>query len=292
MFLRMLVHQFIRQFAHQKVQDELASRMSSDSPGTVESNENTESAPVIRQPAEVAILFALGVEANEMVDRLDDRVTSRRNSLLEHTGTLAGRPILIAETGVGRKHALKAMDELLSIHNPQWIVSAGFAAALAPHVRRGQILMPDHVLDASGNQLGVGFQIDPEVVQSTKGLLVGPLVTVDHLVRTSAEKESLGKQFSALGCDMETYAVAESCRRHQARFLAVRVISDALDDSLSPEVEALMVQSSLAGKIGAAAGAILQRPAVVKDMWRLKEEATKASTRLARFLEGVLPQLK
>ena len=86
-------------------------------------------------------------------------------------------------------------------------------------------------------------------------------------------------------------AVAEVCRRHRTRFLSVRVISDALDDQLPPELERLVNHSSIAGKLGAATRAIWQRPSIVKDMWRLRETAQRASDRLARFLTGVVPQL-
>ena len=70
------------------------------------------------------------------------------------------------------------------------------------------------------------------------------------------------------------------------RFLSVRIISDGLDDRLPPEVERMLDQHSLAGKLGAATRAIFQRPGSVKDMWKLQEIAHRASDRLANFLVG------
>jgi adenosylhomocysteine nucleosidase len=101
----------------------------------------------------------------------------------------------------------------------------------------------------------------------------------------------LAAEFGAIACDMETMAVAQVCRRRHVRFLAVRVISDGLDDRLPPEMERMLDQRSLAGKLGAATRAIFQRPGSVKDMWRLQETARRASDRLANFLAGVIPQL-
>ena len=85
--------------------------------------------------------------------------------------------------------------------------------------------------------------------------------------------------------------LAEICRKLKSKFLAVRIISDTVDDVLPKEIENLLDQSSLAGKLGAVAGAILNRPSSVKDMWRLREAAIKASDRLAKFLTGVMSQL-
>ena len=90
---------------------------------------------------------------------------------------------------------------------------------------------------------------------------------------------------------METLAVADVCRREKVRFLSVRVISDALDDELPQEIERLLDQKSLASKLGAAAGAVFNRPSSVKDMWNLKEQAIQASDRLARFLASTIAQL-
>jgi adenosylhomocysteine nucleosidase len=91
---------------------------------------------------------------------------------------------------------------------------------------------------------------------------------------------------------METAAIAQMCRQHKTRFLAVRVINEALDDELPPDLESLTHQTTSAARLGAAAGAIFRRPSTVKDLWRLKEEAIKASDRLAKFLEGVFRQLQ
>jgi adenosylhomocysteine nucleosidase len=105
------------------------------------------------------------------------------------------------------------------------------------------------------------------------------------------EKEQLAEEHAALGCDMETFAVVEACQQAKTICMSVRVVSDGLEDELPREIEQLLGQTTLAAKLGAAAGAIFQRPSSVKDMWKLKEDAIKASDRLARFLTGVIAQL-
>jgi adenosylhomocysteine nucleosidase len=153
------------------------------------------------------------------------------------------------------------------------------------------VLMADSVADESGEPLSVGIKLTPEVLASTKGLHTGRLLSVDRLIRRADERRELHQQHAALACDMETFAVAQTCRDLNTRLLSVRIISDAIDDELPVEIENLLAQKTLAGKLGAAAGAVMHRWGAAKDLWNLREDALKSSDRLANFLRGVVRQL-
>jgi adenosylhomocysteine nucleosidase len=206
-------------------------------------------------------------------------------------GILGGKRFVVAESGVGRAAAGRATEDVIKIHRPRWVVSAGFAGALVSDLHRGHMLMADSVMDEQRRPLEVGFRISRDDLAASPGLHVGRLLTVDQVIRHGAEKEALAKQYEAVACDMETIAVAQTCRRRRVGFLSVRIISDALDDTLPPEIERMLEQPNWAAKLGAATGAIFHRPASVKDMWRLRETALRMSDRLAQFLVGMLPQL-
>ncbi len=286
MMLRWLVANFIRQTAREKIRD-VATGVARRELGAGEADQETAQLP----PCEIAFAFASAIESDGLVSLLGSRVATRCASYREHVGWLDGRSVAVAETGVGARSAAKATEDVIAVHKPQWIVSAGFAGALADDLRRGHILMADQLADLRDNKLSVGFRMDREAVEATRGLHVGCLLSVDGLVRTPNERRELAGRHGAVACDMETMAVATVCRREKVRFLSVRVISDAVDDRLPVEVERLVDQKSIAGKLGAATGAVFKRPACVKDMWHLREDALKATDRLAKFLAGVVPQL-
>ncbi len=124
-----------------------------------------------------------------------------------------------------------------------------------------------------------------------QGLHVGPLLTVAKPVLKANQKRELGLQYNALAVDMETLGVAEICRQEKQRFLAVRVISDAVDEELPADIERLINKKTVARRIGAAAGSLVRRPSAAKDLWRLRGNAMECSRRLATFLEGVMEQL-
>ncbi len=117
----------------------------------------------------------------------------------------------------------------------------------------------------------------------------GRLLTFDRVVRLRAEKQQLGRQHDALAVDMESFAVAEVCRERAVDFLAVRAISDAVDDELPADIGKLLAQKSFAGQLGTALGSIFRRPAAVKDLFNLHQNALASSSRLAKFL-GMLVQ--
>jgi adenosylhomocysteine nucleosidase len=257
--------------------------------GERESDDEDASEPL--PPVDIAVVFAMSVESGGFVDLLQERITTRCHSHTEHRGQLKGRHVLVAESGVGQDAARAVTADVLRVHQPNWVISAGFAGALQPKLRRGHILMADEVVDVTGKRLSIGLTVDHTSIEASPSLHVGRLLTVDQLLRTHSQKEHLGANHASLACDMETLGVAEACQQAGTKFMSVRIISDSLDDELPKEVERLLAQESLVGKLGAAAGAIVNRPSSVKDMWKLKEDALKATDRLGRFVTGVIDQL-
>ncbi len=247
--------------------------------------------PEQQEPCNLVILFASEMEAGGMIDRLTDSVMTECPTFREYVGRLAGRRVVVAYSGMGREATLRATDDVFAVHRPQWLISAGFAGALTPDLRRGQIVLVNEVCDEQGKEVRIGLESRTDDVAGTPNLHQGRLVTVAGPVVEVARKEQLAAQFRAIVCDMETMAVAQVCQRRKVTLLGIRVITDELEERIPPEVERFLHHDSFAGKLGVVAGSLFRRPGSMKDMWRLREAAVKASDRLARFLEGVVAQL-
>ena len=295
MLLRWLAGDVLRQAAQKKLLNVMSQAARAARGGERRGPAGSESDASLRErilPGGIVFVFAMNVESGGLVDLLRDAVTTHCPAFLEHAGTLNDQRLVIAESGVGVKAAARATEDVIAIHKPSWVVSTGFAASLREELRRGHILMADSVADEQGNHLSVGLKIDPQAVQASPSLHLGRLLTVDRLVHAPDERRRLAAEHGASACDMESMAVAETCRRKKVRFLSVRIISEAVDAQLPREIGCLVGQKSVAAKLGVAAGALVKRPSTVKDLWKLREEATKASDRLAKFLAGVLTQLE
>jgi len=306
MLLRWLVNQYLRDAAEGKLRDVVGGITTSAGSATAANTERPRPASpttLITEPTEqspkpeflscdVAFVFALGIESGGLVDLLRDSETSSHPHGVERAGKLGSREVAIVEGGVGQKAIARATTEAIKFYQPKWVISAGFAGGLNEQLRRGQIVMADEVINLAGETIPVDLRLDRESLAASKGLHVGRLLTVDSILREPSERRDLAAKHSAIACDMETFAVAAACRQHGIPFLAIRIISDAVDDELPPEIEHLLKQKSLVGKLGAAAGAMLKRFSAAKDLWKLREDALKASDRLAKFLVGVTNELK
>jgi len=277
MVLRQLLHAWVRTTAERKVREKFA-----------------EQAPAggDEQPrCDVAVILALASEAGGLEERLTDPVVIRGHGIVVRRGRLEDRLLAVVRSGAGRDAAASATEAVIRGHQPGWVISAGFAGGLDPKLERGDVLMADHLVDTAGEQLDIDLTVDPTELAKTPGVHVGRLLTADRIIRTPDEKRSLGEKHAAVAVDMETFAVAQVCRGAKVRLMAVRVISDAADDELPPDVEHLLKQATAPGKIGAAAGAVFRRPGSLKDMLQLKETALAASERLAKFLVGMIGQM-
>lgn len=299
MLLRWLVQNYLREAAEGKVREVISGvvqrepnqRSVTRSEEQADDEEPASGEPGI-VPCEAAFLFGSGLEAGGLLDAMKGSETSRHAHGTEHAGKLGGREVVIVESGVGGNAAARAARETIRFYEPRWVISAGFAAALHDDLRRGHVLMADEVASPAGEKLAIGIKLEPHVVAATRGLHVGRLLTIDNVIRKPAERRQLFEQHRALACDMETFAVAAACRDAGAKLISVRLITDAVDDELPPEIEHLLAQKTIAAKVGATAGALLNRFSAAKDLWQLREDAMKGSDRLAKFLRGVLAQLK
>src|SRR5829696_1709461 len=208
-------------------------------------------------PVDVGVVAAMSIEVGFLLDRLSKvrKYAGPRHTVIE--GECAGKIVALVVAGLGREAARLGAQLLLDGHRPRWIVSAGFAGALDPELRRNDVVLADEVVDLDGQR----YAIDVGVPPSDRGPRVrsGRLLTVDRIVRTAAEKAELRRRFVADLVDMETSGVAALCSERSVRFLSIRVVSDEAGADLPPEVAALLTGSG-SYRVGAAVRALWKRP--------------------------------
>jgi len=235
---------------------------------------------VIGGPCAAGIVFALPIEADAFERLATDRTELRGGGPVVHEGTIAGMRVAWCIGGVGRERAARAATLLLDGHRPQAFVSAGFAGGLDPTLARGSVVRLSAVCGHDGNGLvplaGEGGRM---------------LITVDRIVRTPAEKQSLADATGAAVVDMETLAVAELAREARLPCHAVRVISDAAGDELPADLGRLLEPQSAARKAGAVLGMLGRRPRAALDLWSLWERAVVDGRALAVALEQLCGEL-
>ncbi len=118
--------------------------------------------------------------------------------------------------GIGAEAARRAAEAVIAIYAPTVIYSAGFAGALDPGLKVGDIVQPRRVVNA-----GDGSSIS---VDRGEGVLVS-----FGSVASPEQKARLRDSFGAQAVDMEAAAVARAAEVRGVGFAVVKVISDEFD---------------------------------------------------------------
>jgi adenosylhomocysteine nucleosidase len=210
----------------------------------------------------------------------------RRLRLLQHfpdapcPAALYADSILVLETGVGAARARAAARWLLDNHPPALVVAAGFAGALASHLRVGDVVVASEVVEESGARWPC---VIPARLADQR---VGRLLTARHLIADPAGKLALGQQFQADVVDMESAAVAVECAEDGVPFAAVRAVSDASDVALSPQLVRLLAGERVAPL--RVLTALARSPRLAGELWRLANGTRVAARNLAAALHTAL----
>jgi len=247
---------------------------------------------ISNQSADVGLVFALSIESGCLVDMLRQVHVTRGDGFIVRLGRYGSRDVVLVESGPSGHRAAKAAHAMIDAHRPRFVVSAGFAGGLSPQARRQDLVVATSLLNVIGSEITLDPANLVPWLDEVPNLHCGRLLTFDRVVRLREEKQELGRRNDALAVDMESFAVAEVCRERSVAFLAIRAISDTVDDELPRDIGKLLSQRSFAGQLGAAIGSVLRRPAAVKDLFNLHQNALASSSRLARFLGMLIERLR
>jgi adenosylhomocysteine nucleosidase len=201
--------------------------------------------------------------------------------------------VLLGETGLGAARMENALQWLLGRpmlenvpYRPKLVLSAGFSGALDDTLRLGDIVLATEVADLDGNRWPTPWPGELPPGAWRPPLHRGRLLTVARLIGTAEEKRALGREHQAVAVDMETATIARLCSRREVPFGCVRVISDASDTPLSPQLAALLADGRVAPLRLAAA--VLRSPRLLRELWRLARHTRFAAEQLGAALGELL----
>jgi hypothetical protein len=201
--------------------------------------------------------------------------------------------VLVLETGVGAEPTRRALEWALSQpvlgnipYKPKIVLCAGFCGALEEDRHVADIILANEVVDAEGHVWPTTWPGDLPPGEWRPPLHRGRVLSLPRLVGDPAEKRALGRKHLAVAADMESEAAAEVCRRRGVPFGCVRVISDDLHTSLSPQL-VKMLSGGRVSPLGLVLGT-LRSPGLAREMWRLAKDTYMAAERLGTALGELL----
>ena len=246
----------------------------------------------------IAIIAALDTELSALERRARVRHCPSPAWPVMSGGTLAGRQVLLARTGMGSARAQEATAILIQHHNPEAILSIGFAGSLVSELRAGHLVIARQVyaleepLHEGPPAVSNRLASDPALVglavaaarQRRLAFREGASLTVPQVVSQPEVKGRIGDSLPVEIVEMESYWVGRVAADQGIPFLVARAILDELGDRL-PDLPN-MVDETGAVTRGRALRQLLSRPREVPALIRLAVSARRASQRLAVFAEA------
>jgi len=200
--------------------------------------------------------------------------------------------VLVLESGVGAERCGQALRWLTESYlpgqgllQPLFLVAAGFAGALRAECKVGDVILATEVVDQGGRR----WPRHPEAGEAGReGTLWrhGGVLSTANMIGDPHEKRQLGERFGAVAVDMESAVAARFCAERGIPFSCVRVISDAVDTPLSPQLVRLLSGSEV--RVANLLVALARSPGLVFELWRLARDTRRAAQRLARALVHLL----
>ena len=211
-------------------------------------------------------------------------------------GKYQGRNIVLVRTGVGRKRAQNATQQVIDKFNPEVIISMGYAGALTEGLNVGDMFVASTIFSPESDSNS--FEMDDpknlkwlELAKKTPPpenvkLKIGRLITVDMVVHTPNAKKELGSRFRAEAVEMETLEIALLARVNKIAFISIRGISDAVNHELI-DCSSFLGSDGELSKLRAG-WYVLTHPKSLKNAFSLRSNTQIATQNLTDFISRLI----
>jgi adenosylhomocysteine nucleosidase len=243
------------------------------------------------------VVAALEEELKAAIELCGRRRRISRRGLCLWQAERGGALIGFLKAGVGPKRSAASLGSALEAFQPSSILAVGYAGALDPDLKLGDIVAVERAIAFSldrdhpswesvrmdGSFALAHFERHAEYARSS-GLRVktGDALTSSYVVGNPEHKKILSDRFGALIVDMETAAFARVAAASGIPLSCVRVVSDEAADtflaplSFDPATPVLARARKMVGK------------GTVKIYREWKKRTAVARKNLSRFLERSL----
>ena len=185
----------------------------------------------------------------------------------------------VALTGIGGKSG--AWIEASFDRDIDICISSGLAGALRAEYALGDVLVPKFVGDVSGRKAVCDAELRKLAVE-VGAHEVGCFYSTDSVILLSIEKRALGVNADVV--DMETAEVLAQMAAQGARVVAIRGISDAVDEDLPLDFNRVTTDSGELS-MGRILAQVAKNPAKVASLIRFGRQSRRAAEGLCEFLD-------
>lgn len=208
-----------------------------------------------------------------------------------YRGDVRGKDAALFVSGIGEALAYETAKAACGALQPKAYISIGLSAALKERLRPGDVVVGESVISPDGRNVfdaGAGLLSAARAALNDTALFA-PVTASRRVAWRSTDKRLIAAHCPAAALDMETLGAARACSEAGVPFLAVRVISDSLDEDLP-------VDFNRYAKGGGMDWPrflfhILTHPGVIPPLMRLGRQSRLAAKNLSSAVDKVFARL-
>ncbi|MEK6320253.1 MAG: hypothetical protein AABN33_01080 [Acidobacteriota bacterium] len=199
--------------------------------------------------------------------------------------------LALLETGEGIVNAERHLEGWLERGRARAVLSIGFAGALSPSLKAGDVVIADRVRASSVTPDAKLLSAARRVQIEEPWIHFGLALTSNEILWKSQSKHALAASLAGneIGfVDMESSAIASVCGRRGVPFLVARSITDLLDEDLPLDFNQFR---NCDGRVDSkkVVKAALLRPGALRGLWELHKRAQLCAERMAEFVRRLVP---
>ena len=103
--------------------------------------------------ADIGMVCAIPLELGAFLARCERVRKYIGSNFVFRGGRYDNIRVVVVESGTGFARARRATQALIDAHSPKWILSCGFAGALVPSIKIGDIVVANSIVDTHGQSL-------------------------------------------------------------------------------------------------------------------------------------------
>jgi nucleoside phosphorylase len=193
-------------------------------------------------------------------------------------------PVDMHVIGIGKERAQASIGRILDSrrwHQGDALLMLGFAGALDPVLKCGDLMVPTYYYTESGDHIAADRDLWQQArlaaLDGELPVVQGNSLTVSEIIATPDEKGALYRRHQVGSVNMEDYWVAEVATNARVPFLSARAVLDPAGQALPRYVP------ELAGRPLEAAFRVLSQPWRAPAILALAGLRSKAQASLNRF---------
>ena len=210
--------------------------------------------------SKIAIIGAMDCEISSIKKEMFDLKEENYADLKIFTGTINGKFIILAQSGVGKVNAALNTQYIIDTYKPNIIINTGVAGGISEDLDIGDVVIGTYLVQHDFDVTVLGYAkgymctgvekdkptkyyCDKELVEKFQSCLeqnmskqkihLGIIASGDKFISGKEIKKEINEYFGAIAVEMEGCAIAQVATKNKIPFVVTRAISDLADGKVA-----------------------------------------------------------